>query len=64
MLPTTDFVRRVLGKFVQVSAIKAATTVEDVDYTDQRKQLNNPELFVGFSNRQVVDKLVREGDYR
>ena len=38
----TDFVRRVLGKFVEVSAIKAATTVEDVDCTDQSKQLNNP----------------------
>ncbi len=58
----TGFARRVLGKFVQVSTIKAATTVENVDYIDQSQQLNDRQLFVGFSTRQVVDKLVREGD--
>ena len=45
-----------------MSTIKAATTVENLDYTDQSKQLNNPQLFVGFSTGQVGDKLVREGD--
>lgn len=56
------FVRRVLGKFVQINKIKAARTVEDVDYEGQSQQLKDNQLFVGFATRQKLDKFVNKGD--
>ena len=53
--------RKLLGKFVKLSAIKAAATLADVD-TDIASQLSDDNIFVGFITRQTCLKLEREGD--
>ena len=56
-----SLLRKLLGKFVKLSAIKAAATLADVN-TDIASQLSDDNIFVGFVTRQTLLKLEREGD--
>ena len=56
-----EFVRRLLGKFVQIDKIKAAKTVEKVNFEEESQQLKDGQLFIGFVTRQLLNKLVDEG---
>ena len=55
------FVRRLLGKFVEISEMKAASRLEEGNYEDEGHQLTNSQIFVGLQTRQTVDRLVNEG---
>ena len=56
-----EFVRRPLGKFVQIDKIKAAKTVDKVNFEEESQQLKDGQLFIGFATRQLLNKLVDEG---
>ena len=56
-----EFVRRLLGKFVQIDKIKAAKTVDKVNFEEESQQLKDGQLFIGFATRQLLKKLVDEG---
>ena len=56
-----EFVRRLLGKFVQIDKIKAAKTVDKVNFEVESQQLKDGQLFIGFATRQLFYKLVKEG---
>ena len=55
------FVRRLLGKFVQIDKIKAAKTVDKVNFEEESQQLKDGQLFIGFATRQLLNKLVNKG---
>ena len=57
-----DFLRRLLGKFVQTDKIKAANTVDKVNFEGESQQLKDGQLLIDFATRQLLDKLVDEGD--
>ena len=52
--------RKLLGRFVTVSAMDLASTVVDVDFTNKTNQLSNRELMVGFMTKQVLTRLQEE----
>ena len=56
-----EFVRRLLGKFVQIHKIKAAKTVDKVNFEGESQQLKDRQLFIGLATRQLLYKLVDEG---
>lgn len=57
------FLKKLLGKFVCINAIKDADgDLTAVDYTNVEKQLPDNSLFVGLVTRGKVAKLVDEGD--
>ena len=56
-----EFVRRLLGKFVQIDKIKAAKTVDKVNFEEESQLLKDGQLFIGFATRQLLKKLVDEG---
>ena len=56
-----EFVRRLLGKFVQIDKIKTAKTVDKVNFEEESQQLKDGQLFIGFATRQLLNKLVDEG---
>ena len=58
---SNEFVRRLLGKFVQIDKIKAAKTVDKVFFEEESQQLKDGQLFIGFATRQLLKKLVDEG---
>lgn len=55
----------VLSKFVKVSVIRDAKDrgkLENVDFQCTDNQLSNSNLFIGFTTRQVLQKLLDEGE--
>lgn len=60
-----SFVGRVLGKFVKVSVIRDAKDegeLINVDFISRDNQLADTDLFVGFMTRQLLRKLLEDGD--
>ena len=56
-----EFVRRLLGMLVQIDKIKAAKTVDKVNFEEESQQLKDGQLFIGFATRQLLNKLVDKG---
>ena len=54
--------RTLLGRFVTVSAIDAASTVLDVDFATVTNQLDDRNLMIGFTAKQVLIRLPEEGE--
>ena len=57
-----DFVLRLLGKFVRIDKIKAAKTVDKVNFEGESQQLIDSELFIGFATKQALVRLFNDGD--
>ena len=57
-----EFVRRLQGKVIQIDKIKAAKTVDKVNFEEESQQLKDGQLFIRFATRQLLNKLVDEGD--
>lgn len=51
---------KLLGRFIQTAAISAASSPREVDCGNN--QLSDSNLFIGFTTRQTLLKLEREGD--
>ena len=60
--PLNTFVQCLLDKLVQIGKIKAAKTVDRVNFEGESQQLKISQLFIGFATRQALEKLVNEGD--
>lgn len=52
--------RKLLGRFVTVSALDTGSTVVDVDFVSKTNQLSDKELMVGFTTKQVLTRLQEE----
>ena len=57
-----ELLRKLLVKFVRVAVIKATTHQTEIDYNNKDNQLPDSTLFIGFTTRQKLQKLEREGD--
>ena len=52
--------RKLLERFVTVSALDTGSTVVDVDFVSKTNQLSDKELMVGFTTKQVLTRLQEE----
>uniref|UniRef100_H3A161 HAT C-terminal dimerisation domain-containing protein n=1 Tax=Latimeria chalumnae TaxID=7897 RepID=H3A161_LATCH len=56
------FVKKLLGKFIQVQIIKNDVSLQDVDFANPDNQLPDESLCVGLVTKQTVYRLTNEGD--
>ena len=60
-----SFVNKLLGKFVKIPVIREAKeegNLTDVDFHSNENQLADSNIFVGFVTRQLLQKLLNNGD--
>lgn len=57
-----DFVLRLLGKSVRIDKIKAAKTIEKVNFEGESQQLRDRKLFICFATKQTLVRLSDDGD--
>lgn len=57
-----DFVLRLLGKSVRIDKIKAAKTIEKVNFEGESQQLRDRKLFICFATKQTLLRLSDDGD--
>ena len=57
-----ELLRKLLSKFVKVAVIKEATHLAEIDYHTKENQLTDDTLFIGFTTKQKLEKLKREGE--
>ena len=57
-----ELLRKLLSKFVKVAVIKKATHLAEIDYHTKENQLTDDTLFIGFTTKQRLEKLKREGE--
>ena len=57
-----SLLQKLLGKFVKIRAMKAASHPTEVDYQEKNNQLPDSNVFIGFTTKTKLQKLEREGD--
>lgn len=57
-----SFLKKLLGKFMKIEAIRAKDDVTNVDYLCEDNQLSNCELTIGVMTKQLIRRLFENGD--
>lgn len=60
-----SFLRKILSKFLKVSVLKDLDDVQklvDCDFGSVENQLDNTKIFVGFVTRQILHRILHDGD--
>lgn len=58
-----SFIRNILGKFVKVSVLQHLDNENLItcDFSSEENQLNNSQIFIGFTTRLTLNQLVHDG---
>ena len=57
-----SFLKKLLGKFIKVTALQDVSDVTNFDYSSEENQLNNSQIFIGFMTKQILYQLLDGGD--